>query len=239
MTDGGLSRLATTATLVPFRSRVADIGTDHAALPRLLLASGRACYCVATERRERQLPRLTSAECDDVALELRWGDGLAPLRASDRLDVVVLGGMGARTILRILDDPRREELGVGRWVIQPQSEIARVRGWLASRGLGIVAERLVLDRGHFYVALAAEVRGAGIGEGWPGLDEDDLLEAGPCLLRSGDALVRRYWRFRERREERILRQARGAGRDAARRRHAQARRVLAALPESPDRRRLL
>lgn len=232
MTDEHGARLRATAGLIPEGSRVADIGTDHGHLPRLLLSSGRASYCVATELRESRLARTRQPPADDPLaprLVLRWGDGLVPLRPDDRLDVIVLAGMGARTIVRILEDPCRVGLGVGRLVIQPQSEIALVRRWLASREFHIVDETLAHERGHFYVALAATT---GPGEpcaGHPRLTEEDLFEVGPCLVASGDPQLRRYWRHRRRREERILDRARGAGRAAALRRRDLACRVLALI----------
>lgn len=236
MTDERGARLRATAELIPSGSRVADVGTDHGRLPRFVLSSGRASYCVATERHETRLARVRRPPPEGTSasrLELRWGDGLDPLRPDDRLDVIVLAGMGARTIVRILDNPRRARLGARRLVLQPQSEIALLRRWLASRKLVIVAETLVRDRGHFYVALAAENGSGSPCAGHPRLSEDELFEVGPCLVASRDPLVRRYWRLRRRREERILERARGAGCRAARRRHDLACRVLALLG-SPD-----
>jgi len=235
MTEERGARLRAAAGLIPAGSRVADIGSDHGQLPRMLLSSGRASFCVATERRERQLARIRRPPAEDPLasrLVLRSGDGLRPLRPDDRLDVVVLAGMGARTIVRILDDPCRVGLRVRRLVIQPQSEIARLRRWLASRELRIVDETLVRDRGHYYVALAAESGPGGACAGHPHLNEEDLFEVGPCLLASRDPLVRRYWRVRRRREERVLLRARGAGRAAATRRRDLACKVLALLGET-------
>ena len=43
------ARLEAVASMVPRDSRVADIGTDHAILPRRLLSSGRAAHCIASD----------------------------------------------------------------------------------------------------------------------------------------------------------------------------------------------
>ena len=52
--DAGLPplspRLAAIADAIEPGSRVADVGTDHGKLPLWLAASGRAAYCLATER---------------------------------------------------------------------------------------------------------------------------------------------------------------------------------------------
>lgn len=237
----GDQRLRAVASLVPPGSRVADIGTDHGRLPDILLASGRAAYCVATERAGHRVPRLPGPHADPeraTRLEFRNGFGLRVLRAGDRVEVVVLSGLGARAVTRILEDRPPGELGVRRLVIQPQSEPARIRRWLAGNGYAIVDERMVRERDRFYVVLAAEPGPGALQLAHPGLSREDLEEAGPRLVRSSDPVVRDYWRRVLRDQERILLLgSRGAGRAAARRRLERARRVLAALPraaQGPD-----
>jgi tRNA (adenine22-N1)-methyltransferase len=222
-------RLRAVAEMVPGGSRVADIGTDHGVLPRRLVESDRASHCVATELCARRLAP-DALEPGSSAVEVRVGDGLGPLGPEDRLDVLVLAGLGARTMLRILDDPRLERLAVRRLVLQPQSETARLRRWLIDRGFRIVDERLILDRGHYYVVLAAEPDPGGEPPRHPGLDLEQLLEAGPCLVASDDPLVARYWSDELARQERILRVApEGAARSRALRRRDTARGVLRAV----------
>jgi tRNA A22 N-methylase len=106
-----------------------------------------------------------------------------------------------------------------------------VRAWLARAGLRLAEERLALERGRFYVALAAE-RGAS-----PPAAEDlgaeDLLEVGPRLLESGDPLVASFWRRREARLSGLVAEASRARDGSAAPRLAasleQARRVREAL----------
>ena len=152
-TQKSRGRLATVAGLVPAGSRVADVGTDHGRLPRLLLAHDLARSCVAIDVRaiDAVVPPRFSGR-----LEFRRGAGLAALAPADAIDVVVIAGLGARSIVRILDDERRASLGARRFVLQPQSEPALLRRWLASAGLGIVEERVALDRGRLYPVIAAE-----------------------------------------------------------------------------------
>jgi tRNA (adenine22-N1)-methyltransferase len=148
-------RLAAIASLVPQGARVADVGTDRALLPRVLLRTGRASYCLAIDRSPQVIraARLALAGFDGP-LELRCGDGLAAIVERDRIDVVVLAGLGARSIVRVLDDPRRLLLRPSRLVLQPQSEPERLRGWLAAEGLELVGERHARERGRSYVVLA-------------------------------------------------------------------------------------
>lgn len=213
------ARLLAVAEMIPHGSRVADVGSGHGLLPRHLLETGRAAFCVATERDERRLGSVLRYP----GLELRHGDGLAPLLPSDRLDVVVIAGLGGPSIARILDSPRRKALGIRRLVLQPQTGAADLR-----RRLALVDERLALAGGRFYPVLAAEPgeRSHDVA----GLDPEDLLEAGPCLVLRRDPLLRPMWEKEEARLVSILGRARpGRGRSAAEARLALARRVLAAL----------
>jgi tRNA (adenine22-N1)-methyltransferase len=217
------------AELVPAGSRVADVGSGHGLLPRHLLALGRAAWCVATERDERRL-RSVLHDPDDPRLSLRHGDGLAPLEPEDRLDAVVIAGLGGPSIARILGSPRWEALGARRLVLQPQTGAAGLRRWLAGHGFALADERLVLSAGRFYPILAVE-RGRWVDHDHDaGLDRDDLLEAGPLLVLRREPLLRPLWKREEDRLVSILNRARpGRGRRAAEARLALARRVLAAL----------
>jgi len=224
------------ASLVLPGSRVADIGTDHGRLPAMLLAAGRASWCVATELARTAVRRLEqpgAVPALESRLELREGFGLRVLEPADRIDVVVLSGLGARTVTRILEDRPPRELGVKRLVIQPQSEPDRLRRWLGRNGYAIVEERMVRERERFYVVIAAEPRPGPAVPDHPALNRADLEEAGPCLVRSADPVVREYWSRVAGEQERILaRGSRGRGRAAAMTRLARARRVLAALPRA-------
>lgn len=226
-------RLGAVASLVPQGSRVADVGTDRGLLPRLLLATGRASHCIGTEiggpagrgpfdpaGRGRHRERL----------EFRAGFGLRVLAEADRIDVLVLSGLGARTIVRILEDRAPAELGIKRLVLQPQSEPGTVRRWLFAHDFAIVAERMALERGRYYVAMGAEPGGSQPGPDHPRLDRAAIEEAGPCLLRSGDPLVREYWERVLHEQRQILERAQGGtGREAAERLSRIARDVLADL----------
>lgn len=238
MGDRGVARarLEAIAELVPRRSRVADIGTDHARLPYLLLRSGRASLCIATERFARgaeRLRRAAAAHPAPGALEIRHGDGLRALDPEDRIDVVVAAGLGARSILRLLDQDSAGRLGLSRVVLQPLTEPARLRRGLAERDYGIADERLALDGRRFYTVIAADRGREDRFAEHPVLDRDDLYEAGPCLVRCGDPLVKKLW-LREREAQlRLLERAAGAGRRAAQRRLELAGRILAALDTGP------
>jgi len=208
------SRLAAAAALVPPGTRVADVGSGSGALAAHLLRSGQAAACIATER-TALLARELAPGAGALGLDVRSGDGLAPLRPRDRLDVLVMTGFGGQAMAAILERGDWARLGLRRVVLGPHGGAAPLRRFLAARGLGVVAERLVLERGRFYLVLAAEP-GAPPPPPHPRLTPLELLEAGPHLTRGDDPLVARYWRRQAERLAAILdRAAAGPAREAA------------------------
>ncbi|MCK6517134.1 tRNA (adenine(22)-N(1))-methyltransferase TrmK [Myxococcota bacterium] len=104
-----------------------DVGCDHGHVAAALGAIG-------VERRRQRLPRR-----DDVALIV--ADGLRPFR---RVDLAVITGMGAETILGVLDAGPRPAVAV----LHATERAWALRKGLAARGYRIDAE-----------ALAPEARG--------------------------------------------------------------------------------
>ncbi len=154
-------RLLAVTEAIPVGSRVADIGSDHGRLPRLLIRSGRAAWCIATEYRAGPTRRLRAGitACPEAdRIEIRQGDGLDPLRPEDRIEVLVLSGMGGPKMLSILDPARLQALGVEWLVLQPQSGRVGLRAGLEQRGWNISAERLVRDRSRFYTIMTVPLR---------------------------------------------------------------------------------
>jgi tRNA (adenine22-N1)-methyltransferase len=226
-------RLAAVAGAIAPGSGVADLGTDHGKLPLWLAATGRAAFCLATEKDAAMLERVArapEAAAWSSQLAYRAGDGLAAIRAEDRIDTVVLAGLGGRAIVRILSRGASVLPDSARLVLQPRSETALTRAWLSERGWRLVLERLDRERGRFHATLAAE-RGADADlYDHPALSREDLLAAGPILVRSGAPEVERFWRFERERLRSILRRgAAGASIARARAGLARSERVLEAI----------
>jgi len=142
----------------------------------------------------------------------------------------VLAGLGGRTIARLLAAPGAASPTLRRLVLQPRSEPALTRLWLRKHGWRPVAERLTEVRGRFHLTLAAERGDDGALYGETTLSREDLLIAGPLLVRSSSPEMGRLWRLERDRLASILARSR-SGRSLARARFdlALALRVLAAI----------
>jgi len=224
-------RLQAVADVVPRGSRVADIGSDHGRLPRLLVRGGHADWCIATEYGDGPASRLRAgvAACAEAdRIEVRQGDGLDPLRPDDRIHGLVLSGMGGPTMLSILDAGRLRALGVTWLVLQPQSGWGGLRAGLEGRGWCVSKERLVRDRGRYYTIMRAGA-GTALLQAPEGFNKSEWYELGPCWFRDRDALALEYWAERSSRARARLRRAHGEGVRHARAAREFADRALAAL----------
>lgn len=180
-------RLAAIRDFIPPGAVVADIGTDHAALPLELVNIGRCPRAIATDINEKPY-HIARAAVEQRNLkgsvEVRRGDGLRVLTPGEA-DVLVLAGMGGGTIIKILEDSQGVLAGVKRLVLQPMTDTGEVRLWLAGSGWRIVEERLVSEEGKLYAVMAAE----------PGENSEEdsfLLELGPLLVKGRDPLLGEY-----------------------------------------------
>ncbi len=181
------ARLQAVAEFIPPGKAVADIGTDHALLPVYLAARGLASRVIAVEKAPGPLDaarRAVTASGLDGRIEVRAGDGLRPL-APGETDVLVLAGMGGRTITEILEAAPAVVRAADTLVLQPQEPVAPARRWLIENGWRLADEELVEEAGRLYPVIRAV-------PGEAELLDDVLLEVGPVLTARKHPLLGRY-----------------------------------------------
>ena len=145
-------RLETIANLVPQGCVLADIGTDHAYLPVWLLDKQRIARAIAGDIAAGpcQAARTTVAQFGQHEhVEVRQGSGLKVLSPGEA-DCIAIAGMGASTIISILEDDKEVAQSAELLVLQPMAGAASLRAWLCSHGWQLAAEELVDDAPHFY-----------------------------------------------------------------------------------------
>lgn len=166
-----------------------DIGSDHAALPLALLRCGRAGRVVIVEKTAgplevaRQAVRLSGL--GDRA-ELRLGDGLIPLLPGE-LESVSLTGLGARTMLGILERGRAAGRVPRALVTQPNDDAGLLRGWAWAHGYHLKAERLA--PGFWRYPVLRLEQASGPDTAYQGLPGAAALAYGPYLLRQRHPLL--------------------------------------------------
>ncbi len=185
-------RLQMVADLVPAGKVIADVGTDHAYLPAYLVIEGFNPWVIAVDTNVGSLvksQRLLQGLSLENKVELRRGDGLKALHREDGVEVVVMAGLGGRTMARLLEDCREFLGNLECLVLQPMSEDYLLRRWLFSRGMYLKEERLARENSHFYKVMQAV-------PGKPKNYTDPvLMEIGPRLVEKPDPLLVPYLRL--------------------------------------------
>ena len=145
-------RLSCVAGMVTPGNRVADIGTDHAFLPILLVQEKKIPSAIAMDIGEGPLSRAREhieKEKLTKQIETRLSDGLSAF-CPNEADSIVIAGMGGSLITRILTEGRDKLSSVKELVLSPQSEVPLVRNYLIKSGLYIDKEAFIEDMGKYY-----------------------------------------------------------------------------------------
>lgn len=145
-------RLQAVADLVTPGNRLADVGTDHGYIPIFLVEEEKIPHGIAMDVNRGPLLRAREHIGEkqlEEQIETRLSDGMKMLLPGEA-DTVVIAGMGGALTIKILQEginllPTLKEL-----ILQPQSELAKVRCWLAEHGLRIADEDMVLEEGKYY-----------------------------------------------------------------------------------------
>ena len=180
-------RLHAVAGLVTEGASVADIGTDHGYIPIYLIQEGIASKVIALDVKKGPLER---ARMHIVGhglkgqIETRLSDGLREVTPGE-VDTMIAAGMGGGLVIHILEDSPETVKEISSFILQPQSEIDKVRRYLNEHGYRIVEERMVEESGKFYPMMRA-VHGSG-----ESYEEYEYLY-GKRLLEEKDPVLRTY-----------------------------------------------
>lgn len=152
-------RLLACANFVDPGSRVADIGCDHGYLSIHLLTSGIARSCIASDVKEGPLhSALRNARKFGVAgkMEFFLSDGVSGIPRD--FDCMVCAGMGADTMIHILESApwlKREQYTL---VLQCQSKTPLLRRYLSEGGWQIDDETALRDGRFLYTVMKVRYR---------------------------------------------------------------------------------
>ncbi len=137
---------------------VADVGTDHGYIPIYLVESGRCKKAFAMDVNKGPLLRAQEHVAEhglQGRIETRLSDGVKALVVGE-CDSVIVAGMGGALTVKILSEGEMIFRSLKQFVLQPQSEIFKVRRYLYEHGYHIVTEDMVLEDGKFYPMMRVE-----------------------------------------------------------------------------------
>lgn len=206
-------RLSAVACLVTPGNRLADVGTDHGYIPIYLIKENRIPHAIAMDVNQGPLLRAQEhirEEQLEERIETRLSDGLKKLLPGEA-DTAVIAGMGGALTLRILEEGKETADRLRELILQPQSELEKVRKWLEEHHYRIEEEDMILEDGKYYPMMKVVH-----GEMGP-LREIDA-RYGPVLLKKKHACLRSYLIWERGVKETILKQLEQAGPGAEKRR---------------------
>lgn len=191
-------RLTAVAGLVTEGASVADIGTDHGYIPINLIEQGHSPRVIAMDINKGPLERarihIAGYGMSD-RIETRLSDGLAAVQPGE-VDEMIVAGMGGGLVIHILEEGKEVVRRLKGCILQPQSEIQKVREYLTDHGFRFEAEDMVEEDGKYYPMMrvippetAAIVSETNNGDS--GYTEWEYLY-GPLLLKNQNPVLHEY-----------------------------------------------
>lgn len=213
-------RLRAVASFVTAGYRLADIGTDHAYIPIELVRTGHIPQAIAMDVNQGPLERAEENIREhglSAQIRTRLSDGFSALEPGEA-DSAVIAGMGGGLTIRILREGERVVSALRECVLQPQSEIEKVRAFLLEEGFLFIAEDMVEEDGKYYPMMKVlPPRGRTGGAGHPesasegsGADQsakiwdETELRYGKYLLKNKHPVLRQFLEREQRIKSDIL-----------------------------------
>lgn len=140
------------AAMVTPGNILADVGTDHGHVPIALVQRKRIPRAIAMDLRMGPLAHAKEniARCGLTDfIETRLSDGVEAL-APGEAGTIVIAGMGGELVIHILMKGEAVCRAAGELILQPQSELAKVRKFLIEHGYRITDENMIYEDGKYY-----------------------------------------------------------------------------------------
>ncbi len=188
---------------------LADVGTDHGYVPISLVQRKKIPKAIAMDVNKGPLKRA----CEHIAefqleefIETRLSDGVKKLEVGE-VDSILIAGMGGELVIHILSDGMEVCRSVKELILQPQSELEKVRQFLREKNFKIIDEDMVIEDGKYYpmMKVIPVVRD----EFWDIVPEEAVQACymyGPLLLKNGNPSLRKYLVKQHKQLEKILKE---------------------------------
>jgi len=187
------------ADMVTPGGKVADIGTDHGYVPIYLMEQHKALHAIAMDVRKGPLARagenIVRFGCVGE-IETRLSDGLEKLEPGEA-DTVIIAGMGGLLTVRILEAGLDVLKTVKECVLQPQSDLDKVRQFLHQHHFRIIQEKMLIDEEKYYTVMRVVH-----GDETPYTEAEDLY--GRYLINDKNPVLLAYLRKQKAVKEKLL-----------------------------------
>lgn len=202
-------RLQAVADFVTPGFTLADVGCDHGYIPIYLTEREICPHVIAMDVNEGPLMRAKQhvlEQPESLPIDLLLSDGLKAL-SPHQVQSVTIAGMGGALVMKILSDSPEIVKELEECILQPQSELYKVRAFLLQEGFSIIDENMVLEDGKYYPLMKVQP---------PKEQKEQRENWTPCELQFGRHLllkqnqVLHQYLLRERQiKEQVLRSIKG------------------------------
>ena len=202
-------RMKAVASMVTPGNILADIGTDHGYVPISLVQRKKIPKAIAMDVNKGPLERACEhiAECQlEDKIETRLSDGVNKLQVGEA-DTILIAGMGGELVVRIITEGMEVCKAAKELVLQPQSELEKVRQFLRENKFKIMDEDMVIEDGKYYPMM--RVVPVEEDEFWDVIPEEAIRACymyGPLLLKNGNPSLRKYLVKQHKQFSQILKQ---------------------------------
>ncbi|MBC6315345.1 tRNA (adenine(22)-N(1))-methyltransferase [Listeria grandensis] len=183
-------RLEKVVSYIPKGARIADIGSDHAYLPCHAIQTGQIEFAIAGEVVDGPFQSATK-QVRSLGLTgeiaVRKGNGLAVIEMADRVDTIVIAGMGGALIRSILEADSNKLTGVKQLILQPNIAAHQLREWGEANQWELVSESILREDNKIYEILVLEPSEQKVSYS----DSERLL--GPFLIQEKSAVFQAKW----------------------------------------------
>lgn len=168
-------RLKSLAGLVTLDDKVADIGCDHALLDVYMIKNNITKKVLIADISENALENgiknVKKYHLDDK-ITAKCGNGLDVI--TDKIDTVIISGMGASTIIKILSSNKLKQ--IKKLIIESNNDHFLLRKFLTNNGFYISHEAVIYDNGKYYINIMFQ-------RGFKKYSKKELIY-GPILMNS-------------------------------------------------------
>jgi len=187
-------RLQAVADFVTKGNRVADVGCDHAYTSIFLAKNQIAPLIIAMDINQGPIDRakenIVKYGCQEQ-IDVRKSNGLEKLNIGEA-DTIIIAGMGGALMAQILTDRIEIMRSVHELILQPQSEIHKVRQLLTNQEFIIREENMLKEDGKYYVMMKATQKQANEKDINDKLTEEEHFHYGKLLLQGQNPVLKEF-----------------------------------------------
>lgn len=193
-------RLQAVACLVTPGLRVADVGCDHAYISIYLAQNNISPKVIAMDINQGPLDRAA----ENIGryglgdrIDIRKSNGIEKLR-KDEADAILIAGMGGALTTQILMEHLDVLSSICELILQPQSEIFKVRKMLEGIGFCITRENMIKEDGKYYFMMKAETKTKREDLGLYELSKEEHFHFGRLLLEQKNSILKEFLKKEQR-----------------------------------------